>query len=418
MSDPFDVDVVIIGAGFSGLTVATELRRDGISFVLLEARDRVGGKTEARHDGLGRLVDTGGQFANDDMTEVLALARDAGATRVDAVHPGRAVTVPPSPDSDPWAVADTLLATLGADDLHDERSVSQWVDTETTTASVREAVRSMVNGGTCNDSRIIPVSYLAQLNQRTITTNEELQCWFAETMHGLALHLAAPFAHHIRLECPVRSVHVHDASVDVVALDQVWHAREVVVAAPPTAYASIRFTPGLPDDFSTAAAAFAPGTVLKYLVGYSAPFWLLDGRNGVGQFLDPPGVYFADASLLDSPTLVGFVGGTTAAEWARHTEAQRRDAILHHAAAAFGDDALRPLTFLERLWGPDEWGGGGYSNVLTTHAPHAADTLAAGLHLVTFASTELSASFPGYVEGAIHAGRAAARQVVQRLGSA
>ena len=121
MSDPFDVDVVIIGAGFSGLTVATELRRDGISFVLLEARDRVGGKTEARHDGLGRLVDTGGQFANDDMTEVLALARDSGATRVDAVHPGRAVTVPPSPDSDPWAVADTLLATLGADDLHDER---------------------------------------------------------------------------------------------------------------------------------------------------------------------------------------------------------------------------------------------------------------------------------------------------------
>ena len=313
MSDPFDVDVVIIGAGFSGLTVATELRRDGISFVLLEARDRVGGKTEARHDGLGRLVDTGGQFANDDMTEVLALARDSGATRVDAVHPGRAVTVPPSPDSDPWAVADTLLATLGADDLHDERSVSQWVDTETTTASVREAVRSMVNGGTCNASRIIPVSYLAQLNQRTITTNEELQCWFAETMHGLALHLAAPFAHHIRLECPVRSVHVHDASVDVVALDQVWHAREVVVAAPPTAYASIRFTPGLPDDFSTAAAAFAPGTVLKYLVGYSAPFWLLDGRNGVGQFLDPPGVYFADASPLDSPTLVGFVGGTTAA---------------------------------------------------------------------------------------------------------
>ena len=141
-------------------------------------------------------------------------------------------------------------------------------------------------------------------------------------------------------------------------------------------------------------------------------------------------MYFADASLLDSPTLVGFVGGTTAAEWARHTEAQRRDAILHHAAAAFGDDALRPLTFLERLWGPDEWGGGGYSNVLTTHAPHAARLASAtervakgesGFTLPVGGSdeiTELSASFPGYVEGAIHAGRAAARQVVQRLGSA
>ena len=119
--------------------------------------------------------------------------------------------------------------------------IGAWLDPCKTAARRDEAVISKMS------SRIACI---------IVPTNEELQCWFAETMHGLALHLAAPFAHHIRLECPVRSVHVHDASVDVVALDQVWHAREVVVAAPPTAYASIRFTPGLPDDFSTAAVSY------------------------------------------------------------------------------------------------------------------------------------------------------------------
>lgn len=49
MSDPFDVDVVIIGAGFSGLTVATELRHDGISFVLLEAGARSSSAARPRH---------------------------------------------------------------------------------------------------------------------------------------------------------------------------------------------------------------------------------------------------------------------------------------------------------------------------------------------------------------------------------
>jgi monoamine oxidase len=113
--------------------------------------------------------------------------------------------------------------------------------------------------------------------------------------------------------------------------------------------------------------------------------------------------------------LVGFVGGTTAVEWTRHSAAQRREAIIHHAGSMFGDDCFRPLAVTERVWAPDELGSGGYSNVMTTHAPAAADHLALGLPLVTFASTELATRFPGYVEGAIVAGRAAAAQVLHRL---
>ncbi|MGB8858873.1 MAG: FAD-dependent oxidoreductase [Ilumatobacteraceae bacterium] len=416
LPNPFDVDVVVVGAGFAGLSVATELHREHVSFMLLEARRRVGGKTEARHDGLGRWVDTGGQFANRDMTEVLALAAAAGATRVNAVHPGKAVTVPHGLEGDPWRDAEAWLATLGSEQFDDDRTVTSWAAALDVPASVRDAIRSVVNGATCHDGRLTPISYLAQLNERTPAGEEELQLWFAETMHSLALHLAAPLAEQLRLECPVRAVHLHDESVDVVALDHVWHAREVVVAVPPTAYSSIRFTPPLPDDIAAAAGAFAPGTVLKYTLAYERPFWLDGDRNGTGRFLSPPGVYFADASLPEAPTVVGFVGGTTAVEWTRHSVEQRHNAIVHHAAEAFGAAALRPIGVVERLWAPDELGGGGYSNVLTSHAPTAVDLLAAGMPLVTFASTELALRFPGYVEGALRAGRSAAAEVLRRLG--
>lgn len=418
--NPFDVDVVVIGAGFAGLTVATTLRREGISVVVLEARSRVGGKVEAQLDERGRLVDTGAQFVNDEMTEVLALAAQAGARRVNAVHPGRASTVPNPMEGDPWAEAEALLATLGADHLNDERTVTEWVaglavDGTHVSNAARDAVRSAVNGGTCSDSNLIPISYLARLNERTPSNVEALQSWFPATLHSLSVHLAAPLADALRLQCPVRAIHLHDSSVDVVALDQVWHAREVVVAAPPTAYAALGFTPPLPDDIVDAAASFAPGTVVKYLLRFERAFWLDRGRNGIGQFLGPPGLYFADASLPDVATLVGFVGGTTAVAWTRHSQAQRREAIIHHASVMFGEEALQPLSVVERVWAPDEWGGGGYGNVLATHAPHAADALAFGLPLVTFASTELATRFPGYVEGAIVAGHAAAAQVLLRL---
>jgi len=417
---PFDVDVVIIGAGFAGLTVATILRRERISVVVLEARDRVGGKAEARIDQGGRLVDTGAQFVNDEMTEVLALASRVGAARANAVHPGQATTVPHQSQGDPWEDAERLLATLGTDHGNDARTVTEWVaglavDGIDVSAAVRDAVRSVVNGATCHDSNLIRVSYLGQLNERTPANVEELQSWLPDTLHSLAAHLAAPLADALRVNCPVRAIHLHDASVDVVALDQVWHAREIVVATPPSAYAGLGFTPPLPHDIADAAASFVPGTVIKFLLRYDRPFWLEHGRNGIGQFLGPPGLYFADASLADTATLVGFVGGPTAVEWTRHSPAQRTDAIVHHASVAFGQEATRPTSVLERVWTPDEWGAGGYSNVQTSHRPSAADALAVGLPLITFASTELATRFPGYVEGAIVAGHAAAAQVLHRL---
>lgn len=69
-------DVVVVGAGLSGLQAANDIQRAGLSCVVLEARDRVGGKTWTRTSANGKLVDVGAAWINDtNQPKIYALAK-------------------------------------------------------------------------------------------------------------------------------------------------------------------------------------------------------------------------------------------------------------------------------------------------------------------------------------------------------
>src|SRR5579859_943218 len=87
-------EVIVVGAGFTGLSAALELKRAGIDFLLLEARDRVGGRVEAMRNGLGERIDSGGQFLCEDMPQVMALAKALGKTFVETYVEGDFITHP------------------------------------------------------------------------------------------------------------------------------------------------------------------------------------------------------------------------------------------------------------------------------------------------------------------------------------
>ena len=104
-------------------------------------------------------------------------------------------------------------------------------------------------------------------------------------------------------------------------------------------------------------------------------------------------------------------------QWRSLGAAARRRTLLEHLVEAYGAEAAQPTSFVERDWCPDEWGGGGYWNVLVDGAQSdAVEVLRGGVSGITFASTELAPTFPGYVEGAITAGRDAAERVLRSLG--
>nr|MDT0524051.1 FAD-dependent oxidoreductase [Streptomyces sp. DSM 41633] len=73
--------MVVVGAGVSGLTAARELARRGIDVLVLEAADRLGGRTMSETTALGTTVDLGGQWIGHDHHRLMALADELGLTR-------------------------------------------------------------------------------------------------------------------------------------------------------------------------------------------------------------------------------------------------------------------------------------------------------------------------------------------------
>ena len=401
------VDAVVIGAGFSGLAAATALRDAGHSVVVLEARDRVGGRVESRVDGLGRRFDSGGQFLADEMPEIVALAAASGARLVRNQAAGEPITVPAAWHDD-WDVGEmTYEWVRELDDPPPDRSFRDWVDALPVSEAAKEAIGSTANGQMCLDHRLLGLAHVADQLRRTPPLGEELQYSVDRTMHSVAEYLAAGLD--VRLDHLVHSVHVDDDSAEIRTATLSVRASHVVVAVPPSVINRISFTPPLPAALSDAASAFSAGDVTKILLRYSRPFWIDGGHSGTVRFCEPAGLYLADASVDDAHALVAFVGGPLAEAWRALGEAGRIAVALRHAAAALGPMAAEPIDVQVRDWPPDEWGAGGYCQFVTgLGAPTQIPTLLAGAPRISFAATEYASIFPGYVEGALHAGRRAA----------
>src|SRR5262245_66520386 len=84
-------DVVVVGAGLAGLTAARELVAAGRSVLVLEARDRVGGRVVSREIGGEKIVEMGGQWAGPTQDRLLALAADLGVATFPTYDTGKKV---------------------------------------------------------------------------------------------------------------------------------------------------------------------------------------------------------------------------------------------------------------------------------------------------------------------------------------
>ena len=411
-----DVDVVVVGAGFSGLTAAAALVAAGRSVTVLEARRRVGGRVESMLDGLGRRVDSGGQYLADEMYAIRALAERFGASLVRNESPGDSITLPKE-CHDEWDRAEQLYE--GLRDLpHAGPHVAfdAWVEGLEASECTKAAIRSCTDGQMCLDHRTLGLAHVAHQLERTPPLAAELQYSIEGTMHALAERLAASLGDRVHLGTAVHRIERDEGGAAVHTDGAVVRCRQVVMAVPPTAAARLTFDPPLPQHLADALSSFRAGDVTKILVRYPQPFWHARGLDGTVRFNDPCGLYVSDASASDAHALVMFVGGPLAAAWRGLGEAGRKQRAVHHLVHAFGDDAARPIDVLVRDWPPDEWGGGGYCQFVTgLGEPTQIDTLMSGTDCVQFASTELAELFPGYIEGAVHAGSRAAQRTIDIL---
>ena len=414
--------VVIVGAGFTGLSAALELKKAGIDFLLIEARERVGGRVEAVCNGLGERLDSGGQFLCEDMPELMALAKARGKTLVETfvdgdfiTHPSMSVEQAERTYVTAMAIRDRMNGIEPDDPSIAGLSVAAWLERQTDAADAKAAFRSMIEGLWCLALEKVPLWHLIDNDRRITNEVPELQYFLRETMQSLAEDLAGDLCDRVRLNEPVTRIEHGRQGVRIVSDKGVIEAREVLVALPPATAARLDFQPALPAALNKALGVWESGAVIKILVRYARPFWRERDLSGMVMWRDLPGLFACDASKdAEHSALVVFIGGPLALRCRTLGDAALRAEVAAKLADALGPDAANILDFNRRDWTDDRWSGGGYGDLIVdVTATDAEHTILAGAPPLHFASSEVSPSFPGYVEGAIVAGRIAARKITE-----
>jgi monoamine oxidase len=393
-------DVIVVGAGLSGLVCARRLVERGISVRVIEASARVGGRLHSVPFA-GHVIDLGGHIVTATQDRLAALAEELGVQSAIASRDGK----PRFPRGGLWAAFATWRAVRRIERVcarHVDGGRARHVDgtvrvatTDSLAAYLEARVRHPIAREriamhaqlvfAAEPDEIHFVAYLDRLARTGGFSPDgpELpgggrERYFPAGAQELAHRLADGLD--IQLSTKPRSLDELDA-------------KRVVLAIPPIAMRDF-----IDNDFIRTTHV---GSVVKVFVAFDKPYWRDAGWSG--EIYRPRGT--VRATLAQGAILTAFVVGREAARWAERDPAERRADVLATIAGEFG--AREPVDYREMDW--TAFGGCVASTrpfVPVSREPHGR------VHL---AGTETASVWPGYMEGAIESGERAAAEVLGAL---
>ena len=447
-------DVVVVGAGPSGLTAARELKKAGLTVAVLEARDRVGGRTWT--DAVdGAMLEIGGQWVSPDQTALLELLAELNLETYPRYREGESIyigadgapvrytgdTFPVDPDTAVEmdrlvALLDGLAAEIGPTEpwAHpkarelDTVSFHHWLRQNSANEEACKNIGLFIAGGMLTKpahafSALQAVLMAASAGSFTHLTDEDfiLDRRVVGGMQQVSLLQAQELGDDVVLGSPVRTVNWEpDADgghrVTVVSDRATVNARFVIMAVPPNLYSRVSFNPPLPRRQHQMHQHQSLGLVIKVHAVYSTPFWRDKGLSGTCFGADALVQEVYDNTNHGDPrgTLVGFVSDEKADAMFELSPAERRKAILESIAGYLGDEALTPEVYYESDWGSEEWTRGAYASSYDLGGLHRyGKDQHAPVGPIYWSSSDLAAEGYQHVDGAIRMGRITAARIAE-----
>lgn len=451
MPEQIDADVCVVGAGYAGLTAARRLIQNGKSVVVLEARDRIGGRIWTQHLADGTAVDRGGAWLAPDHDAIFGLAREVGVTTYKTYVKGAHLLIDGDrtrrytgliPKISPLAVVSMAWAQVKINRMAkqlpletpwtakhaaewDSRSVASWFEHSKVRSAIgRDLFEMALRGLMTTDLNNVSLLHLLALvrGHGSINTLFSIENGTQENMvdggaGSIAQRTADALGDAVRLHAPVRAIAQHDDHVVVDAGVLAVSAKHAVVTVPPALALEIAFDPVLPDDRMTLYRNSVAGHETKTIVVYDEPFWRADGFSG--QSAQPGSASEVTIDATPSSGAPGVLASFTFAPVAEHLAAlhpvERRTAVIDALTARFGQRAASPVECIETAWWSEEWTRGCTMahlppGILTRYGPLIREPFGR----VHWAGTETSTTSHGSIDGAVRSGERAATEILDR----
>ncbi|EJP62094.1 amine oxidase [Beauveria bassiana ARSEF 2860] len=462
-----NVDVVIVGAGFSGTQAAHDLSSAGFNVALLEATHRVGGrsKTVRLASGPG-VAELGATWINQHtQPKIYATVKRLGLHPVQQYLEGDGVLqandgkvyrfgsndqVGNSPglssedaksfqglveaiDHETENNASLDINNTGSFPGQDDVSALEWVKRKKLGDFSLHVIRGITTAMVGREPNEIGIHYLLDYIKSgggftSLTSDDEKgsqQMFIREGTSAIAHGLAAELRPgSVIVNCPVDEIHQHGKDVIVTtATGYQFSAKKVIVAVPTNTYGKIQFTPPLPNSKRALASETLPGVYAKVLLTYASPWWRVIGLMGKFRSQVGPICFSWEVSNFEdkSFTLALFIAGDRATQWYGLSPLRRQQAVIEHLAELVGPDhrhlALDVLEYNAGEWVEEEWMGGAPTSAMPPgYLSKYGEDLRAPFRNVHFAGGETAREWKGYLEGALRAGSRAADEVIELLG--
>ena len=445
---------MVVGAGLAGLTAARNLVAAGVSVVVLEARNRVGGRTWTQALS-GAPIDVGGQWVGPTQDRVLALAESLGIATFPTYNTGDNVyfrqgslqryastgplgPIPPDATGAPEAFAAIQQLnemakgvpaeapwTAGAAADYDGQSFETWKLANTKTEGGRFLLDLGIQAVWAAEPRDVSLLHVlfyiasaGSFDALINTANGAQERRLVGGAQQLCTRMADGLGRRVVLRAPVRRIVQRGGRVRVETERVHVTARRAIVTLPPTLAGRVEYVPALGALRDQLTQRFPMGSVIKCQAVYPRPFWRDAGLTGQATSdTGPCRITFDNTPPEGAPgVMLGFIEGQEAREWGRRPASERRAAVLESFARYYGDEARRALAYTEMNWGEERYTRGCYTGytppgVLLEHGPAIREP-AGRVH---WAGTETATRWNGYMDGAVQSGERAAKEVLRSL---